>query len=174
MLVQHYTNPASVYGNDIAALNTATKTIDFAAYTLTHTAVIEALISRASAGVIIRLYLDRTELEAEARGDAQLSSSPLHPLITHQNVTTKVKASSILMHLKSYLVDGKLLRDGSANFSPIGESEQDNSMLTTDDPAACNLFAQKFETMWARPDNLSTQIAIETSHTARPAAHHSH
>jgi len=37
------------------------------------------------------------------------------------------------MHLKSYLVDAKVLRDGSANFSSLGESEQDNSMLITDD-----------------------------------------
>ena len=133
MLTQRYTNPIDVSAADVATITAATATIDFAAYSLTHPGVIAALIQRAQAGVKIRLYLDRTELEAEARGNPQLSNSPLGPLLSTVNVQTKVKESSILMHLKSYLVDGKVLRDGSANFSPLGESEQDNSMLITDD-----------------------------------------
>ena len=69
MLQQHYTNPIDVTAVDVATLTAATATIDVAAYSLTHPAVIAALIARARAGVKIRLYLDRTELEAEARGN---------------------------------------------------------------------------------------------------------
>ena len=115
MLTQRYTNPIDVSQADAAAITAATATIDFAAYSLTHPGVIAALIQRAQAGVKIRLYLDRTELEAEARGNPQLSNSPLGPLLSTAGVQTKVKESSILMHLKSYVVDGKVLRDGSAN-----------------------------------------------------------
>jgi len=168
MLLQRYTNPADVSAIDVATLTDATATIEFAAYSLTHAAVISALIAKGKAGVKIRLYLDRTELESEARGDVQLSHSPLGALLTTPNVQTKVKHSTVLMHLKSYLVDGRLLRDGSANFSPLGEFEQDNSMLLTDDPATVRLFQTKFETMWGRLDNLSPAQAIASSH-ARPA-----
>jgi phosphatidylserine/phosphatidylglycerophosphate/cardiolipin synthase-like enzyme len=174
VIAQHYTNPSDVSPVDIATISAATATIDYAAYTLTHAAIIQALIERAKAGVQIRLYLDRTELEAEARGNPTLSNSPLGPLLATPNVQTKVKHSSILMHLKSYLVDGKVLRDGSANFSPLGEDEQDNSMLVTDDPPTVALFAAKFTAMWNRADNLTVAQAIATGSNPGHAAHHSH
>jgi phosphatidylserine/phosphatidylglycerophosphate/cardiolipin synthase-like enzyme len=174
MLTQRYTNPIDVSQADAAAISAATATIDFAAYTLTHAGIITALIQRAQAGVKIRLYFDRTELEAEARGDATLSHSPLGPLLTTVNVETKVKESSILMHLKSYLVDGKMLRDGSANFSPMGEASQDNSMLLTDDQPMCSQFEAKFAAMWNRPDNITVAQAILTGRNPATVAHHTH
>ena len=78
------------------------------------------------------------------------------------------------MHLKSYLVDGTTLRDGSANFSPLGEGEQDNSLLLTDDANTVALFQSKFTLMWNRADNLSPAQAISTGHNPGHAAHHSH
>lgn len=174
MLTQRYSNPYDVSAADVAAISAATATIDFAAYSLTHPGVIAALIQRAQAGVTIRLYLDRTELEAEARGNAQLTNSPLGPLLSTPNVQTKVKQSSILMHLKSYLVDGKMLRDGSANFSPLGETEQDNSLLITDDPDTVSLFKAKFDAMWERPNNLTVAQAIQSAPTHASTANHSH
>jgi phosphatidylserine/phosphatidylglycerophosphate/cardiolipin synthase-like enzyme len=174
VIERRYTNPADVSTLDVATITAATATIDVAAYSLTHQAVITALIQRAQAGVKIRLYLDRTELEAEARGNPQLSNSPLGPLLSTPNVQTKVKESVILMHLKSYLVDGKLLRDGSANFSPLGESEQDNSIELTDDPASLASFQSKFETMWNRTDNISPAQAIQSSARGTSHARHSH
>jgi phosphatidylserine/phosphatidylglycerophosphate/cardiolipin synthase-like enzyme len=174
MLTQRYTNPIDVSAADVATITAATATIDFAAYSLTHPGVIAALIQRAQAGVKIRLYLDRTELEAEARGNPQLSNSPLGPLLSTVNVQTKVKESSILMHLKSYLVDSQVLRDGSANFSPLGESEQDNSMLITDDGPTVALFESKFTAMWNRPDNISVAQAVANPQRMNSTAHRAH
>jgi len=174
MYAQRYTNPSDVSSADEATITSATATIDFAAYTLTHAGIIAALIQRAQAGVLIRLYLDRTELEAEARGDATLSHCALGPLLTTANVQTKVKESSILMHLKSYLVDGKLLRDGSANFSPLGEAAQDNSMILTDDSVTVALFETKFAAMWNRPDNISVAQAVTSPQRMNTTAHRAH
>ena len=174
MLLQHYTNPGDVSAADVTTISAATATIDVAAYSLTHPAVIAALITRARAGIKIRLYLDRTELEAEARGNPTLSNSPLGPLLTTPGVQVKVKESSILMHLKSYLVDGHTLRDGSANFSPMGEQEQDNSLILTDDPPTVALFQAKFEAMWDRPDNISPATAITSSRQQTSGGRHSH
>jgi phosphatidylserine/phosphatidylglycerophosphate/cardiolipin synthase-like enzyme len=134
-----------------------------AAYALVDSEIIAAMVARAAAGVAIRLYVDRTELACEARGDAMLSHSPFHGLLNIAAIQIRVKESSILMHLKSYLVDGVTLRDGSANFSPAGEDVQDNSLYMTDDPAACSLFLAKFESMWSRPDNLTVTQAV-TAH----------
>ena len=156
----------------VQTITSATKSIDFAAYSLNDPEIIAALGARATAGVTIRLYHDRTELEAMARGDALLSHAPLRTLLNVPNVAIKVKHSSILMHLKSYLVDGFMLRDGSANFSPAGEEEQDNKRtILTDDATAVALFAAKFTAMWNRNDNLTVLQAVSSTHTtaARPA-----
>lgn len=174
MYQTHYSNPASLTATDAAALAAARSTIDFAAYSLTEPSVISALLTRAQAGVKIRLYLDRSEIEAEARGNPAMPTCPLHLLFNQPNIQIKVKASMILMHLKSYVVDGKALRDGSANFSPLGETEQDNSATFTDDAQAVENFATKFSAMWNRPDNLSPTAAIEGSASYANHRNHSH
>lgn len=160
----HYSNPSSVVPLDVQTIQSATATLDIAAYAFVAPELVAAVLNRAAAKVAIRLYLDRTELESEARGDPTLKNSPLGQLLNNPAITIKVKASSVLMHLKSYLVDGKLLRDGSANFSDPGEEQQDNSLTLDDDAATCAAFASKFQTMWSRPDNLSVEAAITTAH----------
>lgn len=163
MYQTNYSNPLSVVPIDIATIGKATKAILFAAYALVEPDIIAALVARAKAGVSISIYLDRTEICAEARGDATMSKSPFHALMGVPNIAIKVKHSVILMHLKSYLVDGIILRDGSANFSVPGEEEQDNSLTLTDDLTACTLFQAKFIAMWSRQDNLSIAEAVQTN-----------
>ena len=168
----HYSNPQDVTIVDVGTITAATKTLDFAAYALVDPQVLAAVLARAQAGVMVRIYLDHTELTSEARGDVTMATSPLHPLLTAANVSIKVKCSTTLMHLKSYCVDNATLRDGSANFSPAGEDVQDNSLTITDDPAALALFAAKFAAMWGRPDNLSTSQAIAAHpQRSRPPSH---
>jgi hypothetical protein len=148
---------------DVAALHAATRSIDFAAFSLTDQAVVDELAARAKAGVAIRIYLDRGELQAECRGDITCSRIPLKELIGLAGVEIRVKRSKILMHLKSYQVDGGLVRDGSANFSEQGESKQDNSAVFSTDPAAELAFRSDFETMWNRPTNLTVAEAIKAN-----------
>ena len=58
-----------------------------------------------------------------------------------------------LLHLKSYAIDGHLLRSGSANWSPTGLKRQDNDVLYESSPEAVGRFEAKFEEMWAKPTN---------------------
>ena len=174
MYATFYSNPFSLIATDTATILAAKTSIDYAAYALDDSYLTQALLTVAAAGVKIRLYLDRTELEASARGDATLARCPLGTLLGHPNIDIKVKASSILMHLKSYLVDGSTLRDGSANFSPEGEVKQDNSLILTDDPTSLLLFETKFEQMWNRPDNMTVAEAVASHNMLTRPAHHSH
>ena len=162
-LVTVYTNPTNAAGIDATEIKSAKKTLDFAAYSLTEPSVCAAVLDRATAGVTVRLYLDRTELEAEARGNPALPTMALRTLMNQANIAIKVKASSVLMHLKSYCVDSIMLRDGSANFSPLGECEQDNSVTLITDATAITNFETKFARMWERADNLTIEQAIESS-----------
>jgi phosphatidylserine/phosphatidylglycerophosphate/cardiolipin synthase-like enzyme len=57
------------------------------------------------------------------------------------------------MHLKSFQVDGRVLRTGSTNFSVSGEVYQDNDLIVIDSPQAAARFREIFERLWARADN---------------------
>ena len=68
-------------------------------------------------------------------------------------VEVRVKASQDLMHLKSYVIDGALLRTGSANWSPTGLKRQDNDVHYEVDRTLAALFETRFEAMWDRATN---------------------
>ena len=165
----YYAPEANLQELDVAAIRSAYKRIDLAAYSLTDQAIIDALAAQAKGGVTVRIYLDRGELQSQCRGDANCSRSPIRELMGLRNVEIKVKRSLILMHLKTYSVDYFdasgipeccLVRDGSANFSLPGESRQDNSAIFTRDPKRAGIFALKFGAMWNRADNLTVAEAV--------------
>lgn len=54
------------------------------------------------------------------------------------------------MHLKSYVIDGRMLRTGSANWSPTGLKRQDNDLAYVSSPEAVERFGRKFEELWTK------------------------
>lgn len=135
---------------DVAALAGAKKTIDLAAFVLTDRDVIAALNAAGRRNVTVRVYLDRDEMErSSARVDQDLAG-----LAAIKGVTIRYKARrSEAMHLKSYAIDGRVLRTGSANFSKSGERYQDNDIVFVQSAPLVMAFTRNFEAMWARPDN---------------------
>lgn len=130
---------------DVALIGTATRSIDMAAYILTDVAVIDALAAAAGRGVKIRLYRDPSGREpsgAVAEAQARLAAAP--------GVEIRIKARGPLMHLKSYAIDGRVLRGGAANFSASGLKHQDNDRYETDDPVAVAAFERAFGAAWSR------------------------
>jgi phosphatidylserine/phosphatidylglycerophosphate/cardiolipin synthase-like enzyme len=63
-------------------------------------------------------------------------------------ITIKRKSSD-LMHLKSYQIDGRLLRTGAANFSASGLKRQDNDLIVIESPGAAASFKRNFEARYA-------------------------
>jgi len=130
---------------DARLIGRARKTIDMAAYVLTDRAVAEALGRAAMRGVRVRIYVDGEEM-GRSRALEALADAP--------NLEIRRKAPSRdLMHLKSYQVDGRVLRSGSANFSVSGAEYQDNDLIVIESPAAADKFEDVFERLWARSDN---------------------
>lgn len=175
-IIREYSNPTNIVPKDVSVIDSAKVSIDFAAYALVEPLAIAALTRAAQRGVVIRLYLDRSELCAEAHHDDTGVRLPAHPLTIQPAVTSKVKHSIILMHLKSYCVDSAVVRSGSANFSTLGETQQDNEASWDDDPDLVAQFRSKFEQMWARPDNLTIAQAIDLNRVTGvvPTHQHSH
>ncbi len=151
---------------DVVAIRStpATGRIDLAAYALTDRAIVQALAERAAAGVYIRIYRDHGEVASECRGNPDCDAAAWFGLLSTKNVEIRVKRSTVLMHLKAYGISSAtgpiLAREGSANFSPAGETRQDNSATFTTDPGSCGYLLATFDGMWNRPDNLTVAQAV--------------
>lgn len=137
---------------DIAYLSHATGHLDIAMYSFTDQYLADTLVRLANTGVEIRIYRDKEQYGQEALRHVHvidiLAKSPM--------IHIKVKNSDTLMHVKAFS-DGRMLRDGSANWSPAGEKEQDNTLLITTDPGSVRNFETNFELLWDRKSNLIVQ-----------------
>jgi phosphatidylserine/phosphatidylglycerophosphate/cardiolipin synthase-like enzyme len=60
------------------------------------------------------------------------------------------------MHLKSYQIDGRLLRTGAANFSASGLKRQDNDLIVIKSAEAAGAFKRAFDARFATGEVLST------------------
>ncbi|MFT4097530.1 MAG: phospholipase D-like domain-containing protein [Rhodoblastus sp.] len=151
--VRLYYGPSKETANvDLAALARAKSSIDMAAYVLTDRGIIDTLGEAARRGVKVRIYLDGDDISRNERSSDALSALDALP-----GVVVRRKAQGRdSMHLKSYLIDRRMLRTGSANFSYSGERFQDNDVLLLESPALAGAFARNFESIWARADNRET------------------
>ena len=135
---------------DLRTLARAKSSIDMAAYVLTDRGVIDAMSEAAKRGVKVRIYLDGDD----ATRGSEKSADALTALDALPGVVVRRKANGRdSMHLKSYVVDRRILRTGSANFSYSGERFQDNDVVVLESPALAGAFTKNFESIWARADN---------------------
>jgi phosphatidylserine/phosphatidylglycerophosphate/cardiolipin synthase-like enzyme len=96
-----------------------------------------------------KIYLDGTKLaEREpAKVFNDLAETP--------GVEIRIKhKTSAPMHLKSYQIDGRLLRTGAANFSASGLRRQDNDLIVIESAGAAAAFKQTFEARFASGEAL--------------------
>lgn len=181
-LETHYSPTENLEHYDLALIKSAHKSIDLCGFSFTDQAVGDALVNAANRGVRVRVYLDRSQSDDELKR-ASREASPRHEstrprpvefadgffaqsdeipsndgavitrLASTPNIEVRIKHSRVLMHLKSYAVDGRTLRSGSANFSPGALKRQDNDLLLTRDTATVRRFELDFNQLWSRPDN---------------------
>jgi phosphatidylserine/phosphatidylglycerophosphate/cardiolipin synthase-like enzyme len=146
----HYAPRENLESVDAREIGRAQLSIDMAAYVLSDPRIIEALTDAAERGVLIRLYLDRSQFAEHGPTRGGL----IEALLAHPNVAARVKGEGVLMHLKAYAVDGEALRTGSGNFSRSGLANQDNDAVIITDPATVDAFETNFERIWARAQNI--------------------
>ncbi len=134
-----------------------------AAYSLTDWLVIDALIDAHRRGVAVRIVLDPSQQHALDR-------------LREIRADIRMKAPGPYMHLKSYSVDGRMLRSGSANLSASGLKQQENDILILREPSAARVFEARFEQIWAeakalpKPGNLLARARRSSDReTAAPA-----
>jgi len=146
----HYAPRENLESVDAQEIGRAELSIDMAAYVLSDPRIIEALTVAAERGVLIRLYLDKSQFAEHGPTRGGLVGA----LLAHPNVVARVKGEGVLMHLKAYAVDGAVLRTGSGNFSRSGLAAQDNDAIFLTDPMIVDAFEGNFERIWARAQNI--------------------
>lgn len=138
---------------DLQLLSESTsRHIDVAMYSFTDRALAEELVRKAEAGVKIRIYRDNEQFYQELQRDPDVYGI----LKGVPNISIRVKGSRTLMHIKAWS-DGRILREGSANWSYSGELYQDNTLLVFNDPRDIQGFEAKFHEMWSRSSNIIVQ-----------------
>jgi phosphatidylserine/phosphatidylglycerophosphate/cardiolipin synthase-like enzyme len=148
--VIHYAPAENLEHVDVALIDRAKHEIDMAAYVLTDWPIIQALTRAADRGVKVRIYLDGAQL-------AEREPAQVFLMLVHTpgvEIRTK-QGKGAPMHLKSYQVDGRLLRTGAANFSASGLKRQDNDLVIIDSAVAATKFKRTFEIRFARGEELS-------------------
>lgn len=152
----HFSPAENLERLDLEQIAQARRSLDIAMYAFTDRYLAQAVLEAAHRGVRVRIYRDRSQFEQEQRNADLHHERSLSDMFHRQpNIQIRIKNSNEhnLMHLKAYLVDSQLLRDGSANWSPSGLKRQDNNSRFTTDPAQVHAFAQAFDDMWSRSDN---------------------
>ncbi len=146
----HYAPSENLEHVDVALIDTAKREIDIAAYVLTDWAVMQALTRAADRGVKVRIYLDGSQLAERERAKV------FNDLVETPGVETRTKHNpGAPMHLKSYQIDGQLLRSGAANFSASGLKRQDNDLIVIESAAAAAAFKHNFDARFASGEALS-------------------
>ena len=151
----HYAPAENLEHVDVELIESAQREIDIAAYVLTDWPVIQALTRAADRGVKVRIYLDAGRLR-ETEG-----SKAFQALAETPSVEIRVKQeSSALMHLKSYQVDGHVLRTGAANFSASGLKREDDDLIVIESAEAAMAFKRNFEGRFA--SGITLPLAAKT------------
>lgn len=150
-----YSPGTNLERSELAQLETATRSVDVAMYSFTDRELAEELAALARKGVRVRVYRDREEFAQEMQWGGTTTTG----ILLAGGVEVRVKGARDLMHLKSYAIDGRLLRTGSANWSPRGLKRQDNDVLYESSVEAVELFERKFEEMWAKTTNTTAAVS---------------
>jgi phosphatidylserine/phosphatidylglycerophosphate/cardiolipin synthase-like enzyme len=148
--VIHYAPEENLEHVDVALIDRAEHEIDLAAYVLTDWPIMQALTRAADRGVKVRIYLDGTQVadREPAKVFQDLAETPGVEIRTKRD-------HGAPMHLKSYQIDGRLLRTGAANFSASGLKRQDNDLIVIESAGAVAVFKHNFEAQFASGDALS-------------------
>lgn len=149
----HYAPIENLERVDTALIASARSKIELTAFSLTDWPIIDALINAHRRGVKVRIVLDPTQRQAIDR-------------LREIAGNVRVKAPGPYMHLKSYSIDGVILRSGSANLTASGLKQQDNDLVVIHEAAAAHAFEARFEQIWS-----AARSIVQDDHAAAPAAH---
>jgi len=123
----------------IENISKADISIDIAMYTFTDKEISHAVIEAKERGVKVRIYLDRSQVEAK------YSSSRL---LVEKGIEVRVSSNNYIMHNKFAVIDSKIVITGSYNWTASASIRNDENLLVIDDEEVILRFRKQFENLW--------------------------
>ena len=120
-------------------IHSATREIDFMAFSFTSEEIAQALAERRRAGVVVRGVL-----EADQVG----SLSSQYAFLRQAGIEIRLDNNPATMHHKVILVDGGVVATGSYNYSRSAETANDENLLILYSPRAADLYGEEFERLF--------------------------
>ncbi|UQY33292.1 nuclease [Pseudomonas fulva] len=119
----------------------ARKSVDVCVYTISDDLLSDELIAVHRRGLAVRIISD-----SEKRFDV---GSDIQQLID-AGVPLRIDNSPFHMHHKFALFDGRLLLNGSFNWTRSASTSNEENLLVTDDPHLVAEYRREFEMLWER------------------------
>ncbi|HJZ89372.1 MAG TPA: phospholipase D-like domain-containing protein [Gemmataceae bacterium] len=122
--------------------NSARQTCDVCVFTITDDRITDAILRANARGLKLRVVTDDERCHDLGSDIDRLKAAGIPCKMDVGNVAH--------MHHKFALFDGKRLMTGSFNWTRSASEQNEESRLTTADPALVAAFAERFERLWAR------------------------
>ncbi|NNJ11743.1 phospholipase [Chloroflexales bacterium ZM16-3] len=140
--IENYFSPKDgVRQHVVSWIETATKSVDFLAFSYTSDDIGDAMIARQRAGVPVRGVFEKR--------NAQGIGSEFDRLVKAK-ADVLVDGNCYTMHHKVIIIDGHIVITGSYNFTGRAEDVNDENLLIIDDPAIAQLYMQEFERVFGQ------------------------
>jgi len=119
----------------IDAVRSSNKTLEIAAYHITHAGIAKAIVDANRRRVSVRVVMDASQAQSKYSSATFLHNAGVHVMIWQ----------GALMHHKFVIVDGKQLITGSFNFTKAAdESNAENLLIIRDKPRVIAAYRQQF------------------------------
>ena len=119
----------------------ARETVDICVYTISDDRLSEEIVACHRRGVTVRVISDNEKQHDEG--------SDIQHLIA-QGVPLRIDDSPYHMHHKFALFDGRLLLNGSFNWTRSASTSNEENLLVIDHPQLVSSYAREFDELWAR------------------------
>ncbi|KAH9519983.1 hypothetical protein Btru_071411 [Bulinus truncatus] len=100
------------------------------------------------ADILLNLYKKGVKLRIITDKDQLYSSGSQIWNLRKEGIPVRVNDNSYLMHHKFVIVDGKILINGSFNWTYQAITGNEENVIITDDPAVTDLFTTTFKRLW--------------------------
>ena len=112
--------------------------------------LLEALVARAQAGVVVRVVLDHGVPPSRRRADEAVPSEVAARWLAGRSIAVRWDEDDRTTHTKSLVIDGRWCVVGSTNwtFSALRRNREQSLLL--DDPALAATLTAQFSKLWQR------------------------
>ena len=132
-----YDDPESII---IKSIENAKESINIAMYSLTDSEISRAIVLAKERGVVIKIYLDSKEVNAE--------HSKSRFFIKEGIENIRLSSNRYLMHNKFAIIDNKIVITGSYNWTASAGKRNDENLLILDEEEIVKKYQDYFYYLW--------------------------